>query len=217
MAYKSLSSTVSLVSGFILAFFIGFTGWVCTKNPPLDPNQNVQESFILLVNLQSDPKVVAPGDTAVIQALLLDQANQPAVGKLVQFSTNFGSVVPTSSTSNDAGIATTIFTAPQQTGNAIITAAYDSTQTQTLTVNVNETIPQSVSLTPENTSILANGESSTQIQSVWLTEDGQPLKGLPVTFATTVGTITSTAITDSFGVVTAILTSAASRVDTVAY
>ncbi len=189
------------------------TGWVCSKNPPLDPNQNSQGPHTILATIQSIPTETIPGGTAVIQAYLMDQSGQPAAGSLVEFSTTMGSCNPDSISTNESGIATTTFTAPQNTGSAIITASLDSTQTKTVTVDVKNTTPQSTTIGPEHASILANGESSTKILSIWLTEENQPLKGIPITFETTAGSITSPIITDSSGIAIAILTSIASRIN----
>ncbi|MFQ6113148.1 MAG: invasin domain 3-containing protein [bacterium] len=189
---------------------------MCSKKAPLDPTQGMQDQIVILVNLTINPEVVAPGDTAVVQAYLFDQVGQPVAGELIEFTTSIGTIVPTSSTTNDSGVATTIFTAPAQTGEAIITGHYGTSQKRTVTVEVKETAPQSITLIPEAESLLANGLSTTTIRSIWLGDGGEPLKGIPVTFEASVGIITSSAVTDSFGVAEATLTSAASRVDTVA-
>ncbi|MFQ5823952.1 MAG: invasin domain 3-containing protein [bacterium] len=189
---------------------------MCSKKAPLDPTQSLQEPVVVLVDIQAIPAVVSPGDTAIVKALLLDQSGQPVGGENIQFSTTIGTVTPTSSTTNDTGIATTIFTAPQQTGKAIITSDYNTTQNRNVTIEVKKTAPQSITLISETESLLANGESTVKIQSIWLTEEGEPLKGIQISFETSIGNITSSAFTDSFGVAEAILTSAASRVDTIA-
>ncbi|MFQ6115715.1 MAG: Ig-like domain-containing protein, partial [bacterium] len=80
---------------------------------------------------------------------------------------------------------------------------------------MSEIAPQSISLIPENISLLANGISSTIIHSIWLAPGGEPLSGIPVTFETTLGSITALAFTDSSGIAEATLTSSACREDTV--
>ena len=204
----------------LMLFFcslIGLSFWVCSKNPPLAPDaQNPGGQVKILVGLQSNPGIIAPGASSIVRALVLDQSNQPVVGEDVLFSTNIGTLVPTTATTNDSGFATTIFTASQQPGIARISGLYNSTQTETVTIEINDTSPQSVTLTPDAFSFLANGISSTTIRSVWRNDEGQPLADVLVTFQTTNGSIVATAFTSSSGAAETVLTSAASRVDLIA-
>ncbi len=66
---------------FILFFgsFMGLCFWVCSKNPPLAPDGQTGNVKIL-VGLQSNPSVIAPGASSIVKALVLDQSNQPVVG-----------------------------------------------------------------------------------------------------------------------------------------
>lgn len=201
----------------IILCTICLSAWVCTKNPPLDPNvPNSGGQFTFLASVQSNPAIVALGGSAIVQALVLDQSNQPVVGREIEFSTTFGTLVPTTATTNDSGVATTIFTAPAQSGTALITGHYNSTQTQSVNIEVKDTTPQSVTLTPDAFSLLANGESFTELTSVWRNDNGELLKGIPVSFQSTSGTIVASATTDSFGVAKTTLTSVASRTDLIA-
>lgn len=193
----------------------GLTFWVCSKNSPLDPSQSTNEPFIFLVGLQSNPESVPPGGDAIITALVLDQNSRPVGGETVQFSTNIGSLSPPTSTSNDSGIVVSRFTAPDRSGTAQIKAAHTSGE-KTTTVIVQDTTPQSITLTSGEESLLADGTSFTWIESVWRTEEGFPLKSIPITWETSAGKITSAAFTDSMGVARALLTSEASRTDLIA-
>lgn len=197
----------------IIILFNGFGSWVCSKNPPLDPEDHSQESLIFLISLQSRPAVLAPGDSATIYAKLVDQDGQPVAGDTVQFTSNLGSISPSSSTTNDSGLAVTTFRAPAQTGTATIKGIYQGNQTQVLNVEIQNNTPNSITLEAEKNSLLADGASTTEIYSTWLTEDGQPLISISVSFQTSVGSITASAVTDSAGKATALLTSAASRED----
>ncbi len=201
---------------FMLFFgsFIGLCFWVCSQNPPLAPDdQNPGGRVKILLGLQSNPSVITPGASSIVRALVLDQSNQPVVGEDVVFSTNIGTLAPTTATTNDSGFATTIFTAPTQSGSARVSGLYNSTQTQSVDIEVTDLTPQSTTLTPDNFSLLANGVSSTKIKSIWRNDAGQALGGLPVTFQTTNGIILPTVTTDIAGSATTTLTSAASRVD----
>ncbi|MCH7754980.1 Ig-like domain-containing protein [candidate division KSB1 bacterium] len=212
-AYK-FNKTVLML---LFCSLIGLSIWVCSKNPPLAPDaQNPGGQVKILVGLQSNPGIIAPGGSSIVRALVLDQSNQPVVGEDVLFSTNTGTLNPTTATTNDSGFATTIFTASQQPGIARISGLYNSTQTETVTIEINDTSPQSVTLTPDAFSFLANGISSTTIRSVWRNDEGQPLADVLVTFQTTNGSIVATATTSSSGAAETVLTSAASRVDLIA-
>ena len=203
---------------FILCLSTGLGFLVCTQNSPLDPNvQSSGGQFIFLVGLQGNPTSIAPGGSSIIQALILDQANQPVLGEDVQFSASFGTLVPSTATTSDSGVATTIFSAPQQSsGTARITGLYNATQTQSVDIEVRDSTPQSITLTPDHFTLLANGVSSTKIKSIWRNDAGKPLIGIPVTFQTTNGSIVTTETTDVAGVATTTLTSTASRVDLIA-
>ncbi len=190
--------------------------WVCSKNPPLDPTRQVDGQFVVLVGLDSEPPVVPPGGSAVVRAVLMDQNNQPVAGEVVDFSTNLGVVLPASATTNDSGVATTIFTAPQQPGRATVVGRYKSSFTKSVEIEIKDTAPQTVTLLAGDESLLANGLTSTSVQSIWRTEDGTPLKGLPVTFEATLGTLPAAAVTDSFGMAQVEFTSPALRSDAVA-
>lgn len=189
----------------------------CSKNPPLEPQQGGSLDLVLLANLESIPEVLAPGGNAVIQALVLDESGAPVSGQGVEFSTNLGTLAPAISTTNDSGVAVTMFTAPQKTGIADITARLDSFQIQSVAIEVKDAASQSIAISADQTSLLANGISSTNLSSTWRNEKGEPLKGIAVVFETTLGKISfASATTDSFGVARATLVSAASRVDTFA-
>ncbi|MCZ6820263.1 MAG: hypothetical protein O7G31_12355 [Calditrichaeota bacterium] len=181
----------------------------------MDPSQSTNEQFILLVGLQSNPESVPPGGDAIITALVLDQNSSPVGGETVQFSTNIGSLSPTTSTSNDSGIVVSRFTAPARSGTAQINAVHTSGE-RTTTVIVQDTTPQSITLTSGEESLLADGRSFTWIESVWRTQEGFLLKGIPITWETSAGKIAGAAFTDSLGVARALLTSEASRTDLIA-
>ncbi|MFQ5674499.1 MAG: invasin domain 3-containing protein, partial [bacterium] len=206
-----------IYKSILFLFLCALSAWVCSKKAPLDPNASTQGGqFSFLLGLQSNPEEVAPGGSSIIQALVLNQSNQPVVGQLVEFSTTFGTVVPASATTNDSGMAATIFTAPQQSGTAVVSGVYNSDQTKTISIKVLDSAPQSVSLTPNEYSLLANGVASTDIESAWRNDDDTPLSGIQVTFQTTAGSILSPVSTDEDGVARTTLTSVASRADLVA-
>lgn len=200
----------------IFAAAFGLFNLECTKTPPLEPTPPAQNNLIVLVSFISLPNQVALGGVAVVQGIWVKSDGEPAQNLPVQFSTNFGAIAPAATTTNTEGMAVAQFTAPQQTGAATVTVSFDSMQSRSLTIQVRNSAPQNITLTPEQTSILGNGVSFTRIQSRWLKEDGKPLKGIPVSFETTRGMLTADAATDSSGVATATLTSSATTIDVVA-
>jgi adhesin/invasin len=216
MVRKSFITRNSLILILAFGMVVGLLGWRCSKKAPLDPTQSTEEQLVIFAALDANPRVVAPGGTSTITALLLDPKSQPVAGEEIEFSTNLGQVSPATTTTNDSGFAIAFFTAPQQTGEAVITGRYGGTQARTEKIEINDTAPQSISLIAEDESLLANGVSTTTMRSIWLAQGGQPLQGVQVTFEASVGTITPSAYTDSSGVAEALLTSMASPVDTIA-
>ncbi|MCG8606395.1 hypothetical protein MJD09_15605, partial [bacterium] len=193
---------------FTILTTVALTSWFCTKTQPLAPEDDSQGPLEILVSLLSNPTVVAPGGTSVIQALILDDSNQPVPGKVVAFSTNLGAVSPATRTTNQAGLALCNFLAPAQTGTAEVKATFDSTQTRSLSIEVQSSNPDETTIVPEVTSLLANGLTFTRITSTWKDDDGEPLVGMEVTFGTDLGTIPNAALTNSSGVGQLDLTSA---------
>jgi len=67
-AYK-FNKTVLML---LFCSLIGLSIWVCSKNPPLAPDaQNPGGQVKILVGLQSNPDVVAPGGSSIEKALVL--------------------------------------------------------------------------------------------------------------------------------------------------
>lgn len=188
---------------------------VCSKNPPLDPSENNNTEFTLLIGLQANPTLVAPGGNAIIRALILDQSNRPVSGETVKFSTNLGTLAPTVATTDDSGFATVLFTAPQHSGQATVTGKYEA-NSQSVAIEVRDTTPQNITIQAADVTLLANGESSTEIRTEWRNDAGAPITGLPVTFETNFGTVTASAITDSAGRARVQYTSEVLRFDAIA-
>lgn len=216
MECKSNHTKWRPLAAFLTLSLFLCTSWFCTKTAPLAPGNDTQGPLQILVSLQSSPAVVVPGGSSIIQAMVLNDNNEPVPGQDIRFSANLGSVSPASSTTNQAGIAVCNFSAAAQSGTAVVTATYDSTQIRSVSIEVKNTDPRGTALVPEETSLLANGVSFTTIESTWKTEEGEPLSGIEVTFETTVGSITPSEVTNSSGKASAILTSPASRVDAAA-
>ena len=215
MSLKSIRSEISLLA-VVVIISVGLSGLECTKTPPLAPTPPTSNNLVVLISLQSLPNQVALGGVAAVQGVWVNSDGDPVPNLPVQFSTNFGGIVPAATTTNAQGVAAAQFTAPLQSGTATITVSFDSTQSRSVAVQVRNSAPQNITLAPEQISLLGDGESYTRIQSRWLTVEGKPLKGIPVSFETTRGTMIADAVTDSFGVAYATLTSSATAIDVVA-
>ncbi|MFQ5863947.1 MAG: invasin domain 3-containing protein [bacterium] len=164
---------------------------MCSKKAPLDPTQGVQDQIVILVNLTTNPEVVTPGDTAVVQAYLFDQEGQPVAGEVVQFSASIGIVEPASNATNDSGVATTVFTAPQDTGEAIITGQYGTSQKRSVTVKItiSDSRPVYLDVSAEPPVILADNQSTSLIKAVVSDQNNNPVPdGTQVNFEIIDGT-----------------------------
>ncbi len=212
----SASIKIRPVIFFVLCSITCLLFWFCSANPPLDPSENNQQEFDLLVGLASSPEIVPLGGSSIITAFVLDEESNPVAGQQIQFSVNVGTILPETVTTDDSGRATAIFTAPQQATDALITARQNESSVQTVAVQVLNSTPQSISIAAEEPAILANGLSTTRITTVWRNDAGEPLKGIPVSFEANVGLITALTPTDSFGVAIVDFQSVASRTDVVA-
>jgi adhesin/invasin len=188
----------------------------CNQAPPLDPNPDPGENQVILVSYLCTPGEVAPGGVAIVQGTWMTAAGDPVQNLSVRFSTNLGVIVPAVTTTNAQGMAIAQFNAPQQNGAAAITVTFDSTQSRSVTVQIRNSSPQNITLTPDDIAVLGNGVSTTNIRSRWLQVDGKPLKGIPVEFESTRGTLSADATTDSSGVAIATLTSTATAIDVIA-
>ncbi len=194
-----------------------FIWWQCSKQPPLDPFQTGNDNFVVLAQLDAEPKNLHPGENAKIIAVLLDNLNRPVAGKKLEFTASKGILNPTVSVTNDSGQAVTQFTAPDQPGSVVITARLEDSQTRSINLEIQDPASQRATIVPEDSSILANGISSTKIRTVWLDQQARPLKNVEIRFETTAGQIVpALVLTDSSGLAVAELFSIASDKDTVA-
>jgi adhesin/invasin len=149
--------------------------------------------------------------------LLVNGSGEPVAGEVVRFSATAGQIAPTD-TSDDQGVATAIFTAPSDPDTVIVSARYGSSQLQTVELSVQADSPPqggSVALRIDlvDDQLLANGFAETVVRAKLADASGKSLKGQPVSFSSTAGTITSTVLTDSAGTAAATLVAPASGSD----
>ncbi len=205
---------LSLTALLLLA---SLSSLVCSKSQPLDPTTGGTAQEKLLAGIEAQPRQLSPGMTATVQALVVDGSGRPLPREVVRFSASAGQITA-SDTTNSEGLAAVIFTAPSQPDTVTVTARYGTSQVRSteLFVQANAASQNgSVSITVdvESNRLLANGFAQTAVQALLRDAAGLPVKGQSVAFASTAGTITPTALSDSFGVATAVLVSPASDRD----
>ncbi len=176
----------------------------CDKVPLLAPTGTT-------ITLGTSSTIVQSNGTAQITATMLESSGTPVQnGTTVTFSTNLGRVAPVEARTVN-GVATAQFQATGASGVAEIRAASGAAKpadtanpTLKITVGAAAAGRLSVSATP-NTVPLTGGTST--IAATVSDTTGGPLRDVPVTFATSAGTLsTAVASTDANGIATTTLT-----------
>jgi adhesin/invasin len=215
------------VIGF-LSLVIGVSAVACDTIPLFAPTSAT-------ITLSAPKRALALGETVTLTAVVVKQANTTVQnGTLVTFVTTLGSVTPAQVETVD-GVATATFSAGSTSGTATVTATSGTVgastgssgnsgtgggSTTTTAANVIQfTIGAAnaagVIVTASPTTVPSTGGSS-QITALVRDSLGSPLKGVPVAFSTTAGTLSATsALTDTTtGQATVTLTTAVSAVVT---
>lgn len=171
----------------------------CEKLPLLAP----QESTI---TLSSGTITVQANGTTEIRATVLEQAGTPVQnGTTVTFSTTLGVLAPFEARTLN-GVASVQFLGNGQSGKASITAISGGAASEPLEISVGAGATGRVSLSASPTSVPSTGGTST-LTAIVADASGNPLSGVPVTFATTAGTFSSQVVnTDTSGRATTTLT-----------
>jgi len=158
--------------------------------------------YISIANFSADKTLLySNGDTTVVKIKVLDIDNTPAIGLIVDFSAQFGSITE-ADTTDSSGTAFATFVSDNDTGENIITAD-TGLKKHTLSLQVVHYQPRYVELFAESPVLLADGRSSTKINAVLKDSIGNPMAGITVRFNTTLGTLKSNIeITDEEGGVT---------------
>ena len=163
--------------------------------------------YISVTNFSADKTTLySNGDTTIVSIKVLDVDKTPAIGLIVNFSAQFGSITE-SDTTESSGIAFATFVSDDYTGENIITVD-TGVKKYTLTLRVVHYQPKYVELFSEDPVLLADGIDKTIITTVLKDSIGNPMPDITVKFATTLGTLSShIEITDNEGVATTDLTS----------
>lgn len=173
------------------------------------------------VTIGLSPTSVAINGATTVSATVLDAANKPVAGVTVNFTVpaatnkSKGTLASTSAITNANGVATTTYTAGNQSANAdtdsIVArvagvASNPAKDTATLTVVVQ---PGSLVVTTAQASITADGSSTTVISAKLLDTNGNAVPNRQISFVTNAGTLSAlSATSDANGVATVTLTSA---------
>jgi len=142
-------------------------------------------------SLKADPATLPAGggQTATITAEVTDAEGNPvANGTVVNFTTTLGTIGQSATTMN--GVATTVLTPGQEVGTAIVVASVGGVSRQTqVTITAGDATQIRIDAEPQ--SVPADGTSTVSITANVTDAGGNPVtENTPVTFSTTLGTIT---------------------------
>ena len=128
-------------------------------------------------------------------------------GTVVTFTTTIGRIEPAEARTSNGAVSVRLITG-STSGTAVVTA-YSGGASATKNVRVGTAAVKTVTVTTTPQSLGAAGGTA-QVSATVTDEGGNPVGGVPVTFATDKGSINpSTATTDSNGVATATVTTTA--------
>jgi len=182
-----------------LAACAGALTLACDKLPLLAPQQST-------ITLSSQNTIVQANGTTEIRATVLEQSGTPVQnGTTVTFSTNLGALSPVESRTLN-GVAAVQFLGNGQSGKATIKAISGGAASEALEISVGAAAAGRVSVTANPTSVPSTGGTAT-ITAVVVDASGNPIGGVPVTFATNAGTFSAQVVnTDIAGRATTELT-----------
>jgi adhesin/invasin len=203
MIARSIAPVSALGRGFIVLapLLVAGIGASCDRVPLTAPTESTIQLF------STAPSVPLNGSVDLI-ATITEQAGTPVPdGTLVSFTTTLGRVEP-SETRTDNGKAMAKLMAGTQSGTARVTAfsgaatggsGEDATAGASVEVLIGAAAAQTVAVRAEPASVPPSG-GSVQIIAQVLDDSGNLLSGIPVTFSTTAGRLSSSsATTDANG------------------
>lgn len=187
--------------GIIILFTLLLIYCTTDESTIIGPFGNANK-YISVADFSADKTLLySNGDTTIVRIRVLDVDKTPAIGLIVDFSAQFGSITE-SDTTDSSGTALATFVSDDKTGENIITAD-TGIKKHTLTLSVVHYQPKYVELFSENPVLLADGIDKTKINAVLKDSIGYPMPGVTVRFNTTLGTLTSKiGVTDDDGEVT---------------
>ena len=154
----------------------------CNKVPLLAPQQST-------ITVSSNTSTVQANGTAEIRATVIEQSGTPVQnGTTVSFTTSLGALTPSEARTVN-GVATVQFVANGQSGKAQVKALSGGATSAAIELSVGTAAATRVVVTA-NPNQIQSGGSSTITASV-TDVGGNPLSGVPVSFSTDTGSLSS--------------------------
>jgi PKD domain/Bacterial Ig-like domain (group 1) len=185
-----MSSSQRLAVATALAAVVAAAG--CDKVPLLAPTNS---SIRLVASI-----TVVPTNAAVqLTAVVIESSGTPVQnGTLVTFTSSLGSIEPANALT-DNGQVTVTFNSGSQSGTATISAFSGGAQAEAVEILVGAAAAGAVSIRA-NPAIVPSTGGTTELVATVVDTGGNPLRGAPVTFSTTFGTLAqATSISDLNG------------------
>ncbi|MDI6738913.1 MAG: invasin domain 3-containing protein [Candidatus Edwardsbacteria bacterium] len=156
--------------------------------------------------------ILANGQSKTTITATLTDGGVGIANQTIAFSTTAGAIAATAVTNSQGQAAVDLYSVASSTDITASVTASAFTKGDKV-ANITTVTMQGVTMTlaANPASIMANGASnSTVTATLTYTTGGGPLAGVPVSFASTLGTITASALTNASGAATATLTSGTS-------
>ena len=214
---KVTRSIMLLAIGIVVVTGLLFGVWIgCSKKGGLEPPTVVPRLTISSLSA-SHPSIQTGGQTSLITAEVKDSVGVPQPGVVVMFSTTLGTIVPTSSSTDNSGMAWATLTSGSSPGQAKVTAQIESEDIERVIYIQIGQASSRMSLETSSAALYANGVTATKITATVFDSAGVPQPGVAVAFQTTAGQLLQTASwTGMDGIATTTLVSAVSTTDIVA-
>jgi adhesin/invasin len=197
-----------MISRLLLLVFV-VAAAACDKVPLTAPTNST-------ITISAASRSVGLGGSTEVSAFVAENSGTPVQnGTSVRFTTNLGRVDPVEAQTRN-GVAVTTFFAGDTSGTAQIRATSGGTAgtANTVDVAVGAVAATTVVMSAQPNTLPVGGGTSTIVASV-LDGAGNRLRGVPVSFSTDVGTLSSSsAVTDSNGDATVQLTTSRQAVVT---
>lgn len=169
---------------------MGILTIACDQMPLLAPREST-------ITLSTASSVVQANGTTEIRATVLEVSGTPVHnGTSVVFSTNLGALSPVEARTVN-GIATVQFLGNGQSGKASIKAISGGATSEALEINVGAAATSRVVVTAAPNLTAPGGQSV--ITATVTDTNGNPLSGIPVSFSTDFGSLSSTSVNTSPG------------------
>jgi PKD repeat protein len=179
-------------TAFLGTVLLALAAAACDKVPLLAPTNST-------IRLTTSVGVLPIAGSADIVAVVIESAGTPVQnGTVVSFVSSLGTVEPREARTTNGQVSVR-FVAGSQSGKATISAFSGGSKSDNLDILVGAAAAGGVTLRATQTTVPSTGGAVTLIASV-VDTGGNPLRGAPVNFSTTAGTLSrSTALTDAAG------------------